>query len=105
MGAHFTIGAVKLYFIAKRLDMAVIEDFLGHRVEIPEGDLDRTYQTLSSPKEYLEKIRHSEGFKNPKGIKGGVSGICKAVYNGIGGAEDLMRLSIRVMEINMSKAA
>ena len=51
----------------------------------PDGQLDQTYQTLSSSQDYLEKLRHSEGFKNPEGVTGGVSGICKAVYTGIGG--------------------
>ncbi|MEJ5377404.1 MAG: glycine cleavage system protein H [bacterium] len=32
---------------------------------------------------YLESLRATEGFKNPQGLKGGVSGICKAVYSGI----------------------
>jgi glycine cleavage system H protein len=32
---------------------------------------------------YLEGLKSTEGFKNPEGIKGGVSGICKAVYTGI----------------------
>jgi glycine cleavage system H protein len=32
---------------------------------------------------YIESLKGSEGFKNPKGIKGGVSGICKAVYSDI----------------------
>ena len=32
---------------------------------------------------YIESLKGSEGFKNPKGLKGGVSGICKAVYSGI----------------------
>ncbi|MBT3258418.1 MAG: hypothetical protein HN366_18450 [Deltaproteobacteria bacterium] len=50
----------------------------------PNGGLDQAYQTLSSPQDYLDKLRLSEGFKNPDGIKGGVSGICKAVYSGIG---------------------
>jgi glycine cleavage system H protein len=35
--------------------------------------------------EYTESLKGSEGLKNPEGIKGGVSGICKAVYTGIGG--------------------
>ena len=35
--------------------------------------------------EYAESLKGSEGLKNPEGIKGGVSGICKAVYTGIGG--------------------
>lgn len=50
----------------------------------PDGELDRTYHTLSAPTDYLDKLRLSEGLKNPEGIKGGVSGICKAVYTGIG---------------------
>lgn len=50
----------------------------------PAGDLQQEYQTLSSARDYLEKLRLSEGFKNPEGVKGGVSGICKAVYTGIG---------------------
>ena len=32
---------------------------------------------------YMECLKGSEGFKNPDGLKGGVSGICKAVYSGI----------------------
>jgi glycine cleavage system H lipoate-binding protein len=32
---------------------------------------------------YIESLKGSEGFKNPEGLKGGVSGICKAVYSGI----------------------
>ena len=34
-------------------------------------------------REYIECLKGSEGFKNPEGLKGGVSGICKAVYSGI----------------------
>lgn len=51
----------------------------------PDDGLDRTYKSLSSHHDYLDKLRLSEGLKNPEGIKGGVSGICKAVYTGIGG--------------------
>lgn len=50
----------------------------------PDGELNRMYQTLSTPQDYLDKLRLSEGLKNPEGLKGGVSGICKAVYTGIG---------------------
>ena len=32
---------------------------------------------------YLNCLKGSEGFKNPRGLKGGVSGMCKAVYSGI----------------------
>jgi len=50
----------------------------------PDGELEQAYSTLFTARNYLEKLRLSEGFKNPEGIKGGVSGICKAVYSGIG---------------------
>lgn len=50
----------------------------------PDGGLDGTYETLPVPREYLDKLSLSEGLKNPQGLKGGVSGICKAVYTGIG---------------------
>lgn len=41
------------------------------------------YQALSDCSAYLESLQHSEGRKNPEGLKGGVSGVCKAVYSGI----------------------
>jgi glycine cleavage system H lipoate-binding protein len=50
----------------------------------PEEEPDRAWTSLSSAEEYLKKLRYSEGFKNPEGVKGGVSGMCKAVYSGIG---------------------
>jgi hypothetical protein len=50
----------------------------------PQGGVERPYQVLASPQAYLENLHRSEGLKNPEGIKGGVSGICKAVYTGIG---------------------
>ena len=50
----------------------------------PEGEMEQSFQSLATVGQYLEKLRGSEGFKNPEGLKGGVSGICKAVYTGIG---------------------
>ena len=38
---------------------------------------------LSPAEAYIESLQNSEGCKNPEGLKGGVSGICKAVYSGI----------------------
>jgi hypothetical protein len=32
---------------------------------------------------YIERLKESDGCKNPEGLKGGVSGMCKAVYSGI----------------------
>jgi len=49
-----------------------------------EGGAELLYRSLAPLDTYLASLRHSEGFKNPEGLKGGVSGICKAVYTGIG---------------------
>jgi glycine cleavage system H protein len=46
-------------------------------------DVESVMQDFSSDKEYLEGLKSTEGFKNPEGLKGGVSGICKAVYSGL----------------------
>ena len=32
---------------------------------------------------YIHHLKGTDGFKNPDGLEGGVSGICKAVYSGI----------------------
>jgi glycine cleavage system H lipoate-binding protein len=50
----------------------------------PQEDAEKAYQTLDTATAYVESLKGSEGFKNPEGFKGGVSGICKAVYTGIG---------------------
>jgi glycine cleavage system H lipoate-binding protein len=49
----------------------------------PEIAVDEALKGFRSAEDYLEILKHSEGFKNPEGLKGGVSGICKAVYSGI----------------------
>jgi glycine cleavage system H protein len=50
----------------------------------PQKDIDTLYHSLASWEAYFESLRGTEGFKNPEGKKGGVSGICKSVYTGIG---------------------
>jgi len=49
----------------------------------PAGASNREYISLPDCATYLESLQNSEGFKNPEGLKGGVSGVCKAVYSGI----------------------
>jgi glycine cleavage system H protein len=49
----------------------------------PDADLEESGQTAMDAQGYTESLRGTEGFKNPEGLKGGVSGICKAVYSGI----------------------
>jgi glycine cleavage system H protein len=51
----------------------------------PDADLEESGQTAMDAQGYTESLRGTEGFKNPEGLKGGVSGICKAVYSGIRG--------------------
>jgi glycine cleavage system H protein len=38
---------------------------------------------LANSDAYRESLKETDGCKNPEGRKGGVSGICKAVYSGI----------------------
>jgi glycine cleavage system H lipoate-binding protein len=49
----------------------------------PDAGMAEPVQDLTDAQEYMERLKGSEGYKNPEGLKGGVSGICKAVYSGI----------------------
>ena len=49
----------------------------------PDADINDVWQNLADAQAYIESLKGTEGFKNPEGLKGGVSGICKAVYSGI----------------------
>lgn len=49
----------------------------------PRSGVDESIRALASAEEYIANLQSSEGCKNPEGLKGGVSGICKAVYTGI----------------------
>lgn len=81
-------GSVQFNKITRENSALITSDPYGEGwlfcIQPHDGGLDQAYQTLSSAQDYLDKLRLSEGFKNPEGIKGGVSGICKAVYTGIG---------------------
>ena len=48
-----------------------------------EADKQEAWQVLADAQAYIESLKGTEGFKNPEGLQGGVSGICKAVYSGI----------------------
>jgi len=52
------------------------------RIE-PEGEPEKLLHKFADADTYIENLQSTEGFKNPEGLKGGVSGICKAVYTGI----------------------
>ena len=49
----------------------------------PDQPGDRILTELLSTDEYVRSLKKTEGFKNPDGLKGGISEICKAVYSGI----------------------
>jgi len=49
----------------------------------PDIGLAETGPTAMDAQDYTESLKGTDGFKNPEGLKGGVSGICKAVYSGI----------------------
>ena len=49
----------------------------------PDADSEASGKTAMDAKGYTENLKGTDGFKNPEGLKGGVSGICKAVYSGI----------------------
>ena len=49
----------------------------------PQDNGADAWKSLDDPQAYIECLKGTEGFKNPEGLKGGVSGICKAVYSGI----------------------
>lgn len=49
----------------------------------PEGNPESAVSGLAEWPGYMESLRETEGFKNPEGVVGGVSGMCKAVYGGI----------------------
>lgn len=38
---------------------------------------------FENTEDYIQSLKRTEGFKNPDGLKGGISEICKAVYSGI----------------------
>ena len=48
-----------------------------------ETEAEKALEGLADAGGYIESLKSSEGFKNPEGLQGGVSGICKAVYSGI----------------------
>lgn len=57
----------------------------GWLFEILARDAAEGYKALATPEAYLDTLMASDGLKNPDGVKGGVSGMCKAVYSGIAG--------------------
>ena len=64
----------------------VLEDPYGEgwlfRIK-PDADSAESGETAMDAKGYTDSLKGTDGFKNPEGLKGGVSGICKAVYSGI----------------------
>jgi hypothetical protein len=55
----------------------------GWLFQIKPRGIEDDFHALPSAEGYIRSLQNSEGCKNPEGLKGGVSGICKAVYTGI----------------------
>lgn len=49
----------------------------------PDAPLEHELRKFSTVEDYIHSLKSTEGFKNPDGLKGGISEICKAVYSGI----------------------
>ena len=49
----------------------------------PEEGTEKAMEKMAEAPAYINSLKYTEGFKNPDGLKGGVSGMCKAVYTGI----------------------
>jgi len=79
-------GVISFNPVVKQNLSLAIEDPYGRgwlfRIK-PDTGIGEAGQTALDAQEYSESLKGSEGFKNPEGLKGGVSGICKAVYSGI----------------------
>ncbi|MCP4368319.1 MAG: hypothetical protein GY797_09465 [Deltaproteobacteria bacterium] len=81
-------GQIQFNLKVKQNCNLVLEDTYGKGWLFGIKPLKATSEVLhrfATADEYIESLKGSEGLKNPEGIKGGVSGICKAVYTGIGG--------------------
>ncbi len=55
----------------------------GWLFKIALNDEESLINTFVDASTYIKSLAGSDGCKNPLGLKGGVSGICKAVYSGI----------------------
>ena len=79
-------GTVRFNASAKENPNLLMEDPYGQgwlfKIK-PAAELESEFERFAAARDYVESLKSSEGFKNPKGLKGGVSGICKAVYSGI----------------------
>jgi glycine cleavage system H protein len=51
----------------------------------PDEPDDHELKKFLSADDYIQNLKETDGYKNPDGLIGGVSGICKAVYSGIRG--------------------
>jgi glycine cleavage system H lipoate-binding protein len=79
-------GVLRLNPKVKETTSLVVKDSYGEgwlfQIKT-EAEANVGLEELSPAEAYVESLQNSEGCKNPEGIKGGVSGICKAVYTGI----------------------
>ncbi|UCF90992.1 MAG: hypothetical protein JSW39_22330 [Desulfobacterales bacterium] len=79
-------GPVHFNSVVKENPALIAEDPYGKgwvfKIE-PQTGAENEFKQFTDVQGYVASLKTSEGFKNPDGLKGGVSGICKAVYTGI----------------------
>lgn len=79
-------GSIAFNEAVKKAPLRIPEDPYGKGwlfTITPKGNPQAATAHLADWSGYLAKLKQTDGFKNPEGVAGGVSGICKAVYSGI----------------------
>jgi glycine cleavage system H lipoate-binding protein len=79
-------GSIAFNEAVKKAPFRISEDPYGKGwlfTITPEGNPQAAMAHLADWSGYLSSLKNTDGFKNPEGVSGGVSGICKAVYSGI----------------------
>ncbi len=79
-------GEIQFNSAVKHAPALVLDDPYqqGWLFKLKSGEeTENAFLQLAKASAYAESLKNSEGCKNPEGLKGGVSGMCKAVYGGI----------------------
>ena len=79
-------GSIHFNPTIKEYPSLVMEDYYASgwifRIEPDEGT-EKAMAKMVDAHAYINSLKNTEGFRNLDGLKGGVSGMCKAVYSGI----------------------
>lgn len=55
---------------------------------LPSDGVDQLMEMFVKARHYIQRLRNSEGFRNPQGLKGGGPCACKALYASIRGLKE-----------------